>query len=116
MVLLRSVHGGSLHDLLVCRVRNLGSKCGLFLSIMGFTLLSLSLHLVGRRREVCRCFSFLLGQQAALVRTFSIWCMGQSHDEKNFPEHTAEKALKARNGIANGVLSMPASYHFPIFS
>lgn len=43
MWLLCSVHGGSLHDLLVCGVRSLGSKYGLSLSIMGFTLLSPSL-------------------------------------------------------------------------
>lgn len=80
MWLLCSVHGGSLHYLLVCGVRSLGSKYGLSLSIVGFTLLSPSLHLEGRRGEVCRWFSFLLGQQAPLVRTFSILCMGQFHD------------------------------------
>lgn len=117
MWLLCSVHSGSLHDLLVCGVRSLGSKYGLSLSILGFILLSPSLHLVGRRGEVCRWFSFLLGQQAPWLGPFLYGAWGNFMifaEVRNFPEHTAKKALKAGNGIAQGVLTLPASYDFLI--
>lgn len=35
---------------------------------------------------------------------------------RNFPEHTAKKALKAGSGLSEGILSQPASYHFLILS